>query len=60
MTRRALLPLVAALALGCEASPASPPNDAGALDVVRDAPAADVPADVAADLGAWPPEDAAC
>lgn len=50
MTRRALLPLVAALALGCEASPASPPNDAGALDVVRDAPAADVPADVAADL----------
>ncbi len=50
MTRRALLPFVAALALGCEAAPPAAPADAGALDVARDTPTVDVIADVTTDI----------
>ena len=46
MTRPSLLPLLAALALGCDGAPAATATDAGAADVSRDAPSADVPVDV--------------
>ncbi len=50
MTRLVLLPLVAALALGCDAAPEAAPVDAGALDVARDTASVDVLADVATDV----------
>jgi DNA-binding beta-propeller fold protein YncE len=47
VSRAALLPLLAALALGCEASPAAaPPVDAGLTDVALDAPTLDAASDV--------------